>query len=92
MITIQDVIKFIDINVNDVNNSTYKYLINNFVVYHDNNLREHLISINDAEEDLMENEFIKEFSYNEDIIRKEVIELQELAVKHEAAYIRFIKP
>ncbi len=88
MIQIENILKVLDIQKNQVSEETVTYL-SNFTAYtdEDNILKEHLINIHDAMEDV--NEDKPENRPYKKII-SEVKELHALCDKNKAGYIRFI--
>jgi hypothetical protein len=87
MIQIDNVLKIVDIQKNQVSEDTFKYL-SNFITYTDNVLDEHIINIQDAIDDV--NEDKPEYSPSSKTI-KEVKELQTILNDNEAGYVRFIE-
>lgn len=93
MITIDNILKIADVQKNQVSQATYNYLINFFVTYRDELLKEHLINIDEAIEDVTADkpELLTKNKYTS-LITKEVKELHKVcSIKNEAGYIRFIE-
>lgn len=84
-IKVLNVLKCIDIDAKAVNIATWNYCNNFHITYRDNVLREHLININSALEEINEYEPKKKKE-----ISKDLKVLNKLADAHDAAYVRFI--
>lgn len=92
MIKVNDILKIVDIDKKAVNIETWNFLNEYFIAYKDQVLKEHLIDMtgaieevtNEDPEHLPQNKFAKK-------IISEVAELWTLCVKHEAGYVRFIE-
>jgi hypothetical protein len=94
MIQIDNILKIVDIQKNQVSKDTFDWL-SNYINYLDQVLKEHLINIQDAiDEAEAEGEFSDlqmDTTPNAEVILKEVRELHELCKNNDAAYIRFIE-
>lgn len=80
--------KVIDISTNSINRFTWNFLHSEFITYRDEKLNEHLINIHDAIDQI--NDYGSLLGKNINIVKQELTELQALANKNDAAYIRFI--
>ncbi len=85
-IQVINIMKVIDIDKMDIDNSTWEFLNMFHVTYKDQILREHIINIGDALEDLG-----NIASENAKIVKKEIRQLAKLADKNDSAYIKFVE-
>ena len=97
MIQIENILKIVDIQKNQISIATWHYLNNFFIAYRDEKLREHLINITDAYEDVtsVDSEFLEITGHfsdpNASNIIKEVTELNNLCQKNDSGYVLFIE-
>jgi cell shape-determining protein MreC len=91
-IVVDNIMKVIDVPVQCVSSLTVKFLKQYFLSYTDNEgLKENLFRITMDQDEL--DEFIEETIYSESeltTIKSEIEELQKVAAKKDAAYVRFI--
>lgn len=81
--SISDVVKIIDVDSECVSNKTIEFLSDAFTTYRDQVLKEDLIDIGNAVDELAEHKLSSD-------VKREIRSLGKLASKHDAAYVRFI--
>jgi hypothetical protein len=91
-ITVENIMKVIDIQKTAIHSATWHFLNNYFVAFKDNCLKENLVNIYDAMYEVTEEEpeYLPSNMYTS-IIIQEVKELRDLCDNNDAGYIRFIE-
>lgn len=84
-----DTMHVVDVDRKTVSDPTYDYLLEIFITYKDIKLGEHLVSIEDAVEDINDGGFYLSGRKQRKTILLEILALHHLCKIHNAAYVRF---